>query len=214
MKYLSLILSSAILLAVNAIPVYGVLFLGWDIFTIMMIFWIETVVIGIVNIPKILMVPDVSKNIPEDASEDYKKFASAPRSVVLVLYILIFPCLMFIFYILIHLINAGELSETRDTNVDLSLGIPLNQLAFFVASFFISHLSSFYLNFYRKKEYLKTYPYSQMWGPVLRIFPFWFAIFISMAFFNKAGGLVLVVIILKIIFDLGMHIYEHTKKIK
>jgi hypothetical protein len=42
-------------LASNAIPVIGVLFLGWAALPLMIFYWIENVFIGVFNLPKILI---------------------------------------------------------------------------------------------------------------------------------------------------------------
>ncbi|MEM0895507.1 MAG: DUF6498-containing protein [Verrucomicrobiota bacterium] len=42
------------LLTANAIPLFGVLFLGWEIFPIMVLYWAENVIIGVFNVLKIL----------------------------------------------------------------------------------------------------------------------------------------------------------------
>ncbi len=43
------------LLASNAIPLAGVLFLGWSLWTILAIYWVENGIIGLWNIPRILL---------------------------------------------------------------------------------------------------------------------------------------------------------------
>ena len=43
-------LSLAALLLVNMLPVFGVLFLGWSVFDVMVLFWLENIVIGAMNI--------------------------------------------------------------------------------------------------------------------------------------------------------------------
>lgn len=42
------------LILVNLVPLAGVFVFGWDVGFLMLIYWIETVVIGLFNIPKIL----------------------------------------------------------------------------------------------------------------------------------------------------------------
>jgi hypothetical protein len=42
-------------LAANAIPVFGVLFFGWAAMPLMVFYWIENVLIGAFNLPKILI---------------------------------------------------------------------------------------------------------------------------------------------------------------
>jgi hypothetical protein len=40
------------LIAVNLIPLFGVLFFGWSLFSIMFLYWIENGIIGFFNILK------------------------------------------------------------------------------------------------------------------------------------------------------------------
>jgi hypothetical protein len=44
-----------LLVAANLIPLFGVLFLGWDLFLVLALFWLENVVIGAFAILRILM---------------------------------------------------------------------------------------------------------------------------------------------------------------
>jgi hypothetical protein len=47
---------SAILLVVaNLIPLFGVLFLGWSLWTILVLYWVENGIVGFWNIPKLLL---------------------------------------------------------------------------------------------------------------------------------------------------------------
>ncbi|MDX1746033.1 MAG: DUF6498-containing protein, partial [Halobacteriales archaeon] len=45
------------LVVVNAVPLVGVLFFGWQLSTIMVIYWVESGIIGALNVPKILLAP-------------------------------------------------------------------------------------------------------------------------------------------------------------
>jgi len=47
--------SSLVLIGVNLIPLYGVLKLGWPVFPILLLFWLENVVIGILNTLRMLL---------------------------------------------------------------------------------------------------------------------------------------------------------------
>ena len=44
--------SSLVLILVNLIPLLGVLFFSWDIFTVIILYWMESAVIGFFNILK------------------------------------------------------------------------------------------------------------------------------------------------------------------
>jgi len=53
--------SLIVLLAANAVPIFGVLFLGWTVLPLVLIYWLENVVIGGFNVLKMaregLMLP-------------------------------------------------------------------------------------------------------------------------------------------------------------
>src|SRR4051794_8906883 len=65
---------SAILLVVaNLIPLVGVLFFGWSLWTILVLYWVENGIVGFWNIPRILLaqggtLPTVVPPIPDDAA--------------------------------------------------------------------------------------------------------------------------------------------------
>src|SRR5262249_7209817 len=52
--------STLLLLAANAIPIYGVLYWGWDVFLLLMLYWLETVIIGFWTITRIATLPQKS----------------------------------------------------------------------------------------------------------------------------------------------------------
>jgi Family of unknown function (DUF6498) len=44
----------ALLIVANLIPLIGVLFLGWDVATVLILYWLENGVVGLMTIPRIL----------------------------------------------------------------------------------------------------------------------------------------------------------------
>ena len=64
--------SALLLVAANAVPLAGVLFFGWSLWTILVLYWIENGIVGLWNIPKILLaqgsiVPMIPDLPPEEA---------------------------------------------------------------------------------------------------------------------------------------------------
>ena len=55
--------SLALLLLANVAPLVGILFLEWSLFAVLFFYWLETVVVGIVNIPKMLMAQGSDKKL-------------------------------------------------------------------------------------------------------------------------------------------------------
>src|SRR6266576_5889762 len=47
--------SLLVLLLANAFPIVGVLFLGWTVFPLVLLYWLENVVVGAFNIAKLLL---------------------------------------------------------------------------------------------------------------------------------------------------------------
>ena len=45
------------LVLANLVPLYGVLFLGWETFPLVFLFWLENVIVGAFNVLKMLMAP-------------------------------------------------------------------------------------------------------------------------------------------------------------
>jgi Family of unknown function (DUF6498) len=48
-------LTVVFLVAVNLIPLFGVLFLGWGLFAIMVLYWLENGIVGLFDLPKIAL---------------------------------------------------------------------------------------------------------------------------------------------------------------
>ncbi len=65
--------SAIVLLVANAIPIVGVVFFGWSLLTILVLYWIENGIVGFWNVPKIAMaqgslLPTVLPELPRAAA--------------------------------------------------------------------------------------------------------------------------------------------------
>jgi hypothetical protein len=56
------------LVAANALPLFGVLFFGWDTFSIVFLYWVENVIIGAINVLKMIACD------PDPDSVDWSQF--------------------------------------------------------------------------------------------------------------------------------------------
>ncbi len=52
--------STLLLIAANSVPIWGVLYWGWDVFVLLVLYWLETAVIGFWMIARILSAPPAS----------------------------------------------------------------------------------------------------------------------------------------------------------
>lgn len=65
--------SAVLLVAANLIPLVGVLFFGWSLWTILVLYWVENGIVGFWNVPRILLaqgaaVPRVLPQMPDEAA--------------------------------------------------------------------------------------------------------------------------------------------------
>lgn|SRR5262245_5688423 len=76
--------SMAALLIANAIPLVGVLFFGWSLFTILVLYWVENGIVGFWNVPRIALaqgsiiptLPDMPMSAAMDATGNARAAAT------------------------------------------------------------------------------------------------------------------------------------------
>ena len=200
--------SAIVLIAANLVPLAGAVFLHWTVFEIVILFWAENVIIGALNVPRMLMASG-------------GKLVNGLSKVFMIPF-LIFHYGMFTFVhgvFVFTLFGGEELQSARFPNdiepmlnsvLDLGLGISLIAL-------FLSHAFSFFWNYVAKGEYLKADSKSMMVRPYGRIFVLHVTIIVGGFFLLSLGspiaGLILLVL-LKLVFDLRAHLKEHKEKLK
>jgi hypothetical protein len=62
--------SAVALLIANAIPVVGVLFFGWSLLTILVLYWLENGIVGFWNVPKIALARGSLLRVPPEIPDD------------------------------------------------------------------------------------------------------------------------------------------------
>ncbi len=198
-------ISPAALIIANLIPLYGVLFLGWDIFSILILYWAESGIIGAFTVIKILFMAFRSKSV---------------ALIVLSILMAGFFCLHFGGFMTVHLFFIIILSETAAVDVfDLSTLFPQAVAMGLVINGFlplvISHGLSFFNNFIGKKEYNSTGTGDLIFGPYKRIMIMQATLILggfAVMVVGQSTALVVLLIAIKIGVDLWSHIREHADK--
>ncbi len=194
-----------ILILSNLLPIYGVLFLGWEVFPIMLLFWTENVIIGVFNILKMLMCSPASPAqwvaklfLVPFFSVHYGGFAMAHGFVIFALF-------------------GGSNIEVTDI-LDLTKFLQLVGGYNFVLGFltlFLSHCISFVMNYILKGEYKQASPGDLMFQPYGRVgvlhITIIFGGFILLALGSPTGGLI-ILIVLKLAIDVLAHLTLHAAK--
>ena len=196
---------SVILLVVaNLVPLYGVFFSHWSVFSILILFWLENVVIGIFNIFKMLLAS------PTKLSSWLAKILIIP-----------FFCFHYGIFTLVHGIFVfaffGDflVSDTNLSSKDLVFQTIGNlQIGWAILALFLSHALSFAINYIGKGEYKQANVDNLASQPYLRVFIMQVTIiaggFLATSFGSPVFAL-LVLIFLKTFIDIQAHLREHKQ---
>lgn len=197
-------LTAWVLVVANLVPLYGVLVLGWAVLPILVLFWLENVVIGVLNVLRMAVAT------PDSA-------AAWPRKLPLIL----FFCVHYGLFTAIHglfvfALFGGEpyqalvdglwtVDAARDAIERFALWPALAALA-------ASHLFSFLWNYLGHGEFRAARPDLLMRAPYGRVIVLQVTIIFGGLLTQELHSplwALLLLVVLKIILDLWAHIREH-----
>ena len=196
--------SAWVLALANLIPVWGILALGWDVFPLVFLFWLENVIIGVLNAARMLCVD------PRDIGSWLGKLFMVP-----------FFCFHYGMFTAIHgvfvfalfggevYIHGGDpsriLESAAQTVAELGLGLPVLALAG-------SHLFSFLWNYLLRGEYRIASVAELMMKPYSRVVTLHIGILgggFLIALLGSPTWALLLLVTLKVVFDVRAHLREH-----
>jgi len=215
-------LSIQALTVANLAPLFGVIFLGWDAAAIVLLYWIENLIVGLLNILRMILVK------VESRSKQFQKLFMIP-----------FFCVHFGGFCAVHgfflltFFNIGSAEEALSPSSPWMGPLIFLQLLYSVVmqlwqsrppglewpvlGLAISHGLSFVKNFLLGQEYLALKINEIMMRPYKRIVLMHVAIIAGGVFVMKMGspaGLLCVLIFLKIGMDIWLHAKSHRKASK
>lgn len=179
------------MLAANLVPIIGVFAFGWDVGSILVLYWLESVIIGVLNIPKMW------------ACEG--GFGSK-------LFLTPFFIVHFGGFSLGHAFFLKDMFKMGGTFDSLLSGGPLVWTAL---TFLVSHLFSMFVNFFGKREYEGRLANEQMFFPYGRIIIMHIVIILGGGLVMLLGQPIIALLMLigfKIAFDIAAHTMEHSGK--
>ncbi len=191
-----------LLIGANLVPLFGALFLDWDVFRILLLFWFENVIIGLFGIAR-LIVADKSGNGVTGLAQ--------PLFFLVHYGGFMFGHLMLLF----GLFSPGaEGNGQLEDPAQLLALLKSNWLWLSVLALFVSHAWSFIENFMGHNEYEQLTPANAMALPYRRMMITHVALLFGGLLLERTGqplfGLVLL-IVLKIALDVTFHRKEHQR---
>lgn len=196
-------ISSAILVAANLSTVVGVFLLGWRAESILLTYWAENAVIGFFTVVKMGMARG------EPAAGDVVTLSSpkgverkpATREILIPFFLLHFGLFM-LAHLFVLAASTGLIDEVLEKGI---YGITIDFTL--LGLLFASHGTSFATNFVGRKELQAAPPSQFFFAPYPRVIIMHLAVMFSVF----AGLSVVVLVLLKTLFDLAAHIFEHQE---
>lgn len=183
------------LIAVNILPILGVIFFDWDLLEIIFLYWLETGIIGLYSMMKIIIVTRLKSLV-------YVPFLTLHLGAFMGVH------LMFIF-LFFGAPESYSLSEIGQRILGL---IQINYIS--IIFIFLSHGLSFYENFYKSSEYRRSKFADLMSEPYRRVVLMHVTLVIGggiMKIFNIPSLGLIFLITLKIVVDIISHKLAHNR---
>lgn len=198
--------STLALVAANLVPLYGVVAFGWETFPLMLLFWLENVIIGVLNAARMLCVD------PRDLAAWAAKLLMVP-----------FFCLHYGMFTAVHgvfvfgLFGGEGFGEVRGLWVlePAARAVQAHGLEIAVLALAASHLFSFLWNYLGRGEFRRASVGTLMAQPYGRVVVLHVAILGGGAAAAALGSplwALLVLLALKIGLDLRAHLKEHRAR--
>jgi Family of unknown function (DUF6498) len=196
-------LSAIVLIGANAVPLLGVTFLGWTVFSILLLYWSENVVIGAFNILRMAVAE------PRDVVSDASKLLLIPFFTVH------YGMFTFVHGIFVLTLFGPPGTGGHGTSpASLLAAVRTAGIGYGVLAIALSHGFSFVHNFLMSGEYRRTPPAVLMVQPYARVVVLHITI-LAGGFLAQAAGApvaaLAVLIVLKTAIDLRAHLAERRK---
>lgn len=221
------LLSVAALVAVNLVPLIGVVFWGWSLMMILVLYWLESGIVGAINVLKIARAQGGGAEPPIAVSGNRvtirltgiaSTMSRGPLIGFFVLHYGIFWVVHGVFVFLMPLF-AGLSNPVIDPAAPgfgfapMDFGpLPLDGLVLATVLLAASHVVSYVTNYVGRGEYLRATPAGQMLSVYGRVVVLHLTIILGAlvigAFGTPIAALVLLVG-LKTLIDVGLHLREH-----
>ena len=205
--------SGVVLILANLVPLAGVILLRWSIFSVVFLFWFENVIVGVINILKMLTVAALGEG-PLRGIE--------PRWIGRVL--CLFGGLFMTGFFTIHygmfcfghgafvmLLVGGVKGDPFQGLADSLRNLLTGEYLWAALALLVSHGYSFVVNFLVRKEFSRLSMDKLMMAPYGRVVVLHIAILLGAflaAFLKSAYGVLIVLVVLKIVLDVRLHLKE------
>lgn len=201
-------LALLLLLLANLLPLVGVLFLGWDVFTLLLLYWVENGIVGVLNLIKIRL----AAGAPDAQSRGGLRIslpAGAQKA-----YLIPFFAFHYGLFWVVHGVFVFIFAGIAGAGIG-GAGSSLAPEALLLGglALLLSHGGSLYFNFLGRGEYRRTSPQAQFAQPYARMIVLHLTIVAGGTLIMGLGQpllLMVLMVVLKTALDVILHLREHA----
>ncbi len=190
-------IATAAIVGSNLVPLAGVAWFGWNLWTILALYWVENGVIGVITVLRILLA-------------EGGLFGVVGRVGTAAFFAMHYGIFWFVhgIFVLVALPTFGTVGIDVDAP---AVGADAGVVAFGAAWLAVGHAVTFVLDYVRRGEYRTTTPAREAGAPYARLVVLHLAIlfgaFVAM-FLGTPIGILLVLVLLKLGLELAVHARE------
>jgi hypothetical protein len=217
----------ASLILANLVPLAGVLWLGWNVRTVLIVYWLENGVVGAFNVLKMLRAQGPDPVRPEVVvAPDGRRIRVPPTAASLIppglerIAAIPFFIVHYGLFWLVHGIFVLGLPLFATAAADQAFGTDMapepGQIVVVLIVLAISHGVSYRLNYIGRGEYLRVSPIQQAMAPYGRLVILHVTIIVggmAIAVTGASAAAIVVLVLLKTAMDLGFHLREHGQEV-
>jgi len=216
----SSLVAIALLVGVNLIPLVGAIFWGWNVYTLLILYWIENGIVGVFNVLKMALAQGAidTRSGPQEMPSTASRLTLIPFFVV---HYGIFWVVHGVFVMsLPTFIGLGESVSPFQPDGsfigvdDTVVGPRWDLVGWGAIALVISHGASFLLNYIRRGEYRTARVGMLMFAPYIRLVALHLTILVGGMLSISLGspvGSMIVLVAIKTALDLALHIREHRR---
>jgi len=190
------------LLLANAVPIIGVLFLGWTVFPLLLLYWLENVIVGGFNVAKMLL------------ARPAEPIYWAGKLFLIPFFIVHFGGFTFVHGVLLVAFFGPKGLQPFDLLSAVPAAIRTNQLGWGLLSLVASHGFSFFWNYLKNGEYQRASLQILMGQPYGRIVVLHLTVLLGgwvVMLLGSPMGALVVLVGLKTAADWRAHVAERKK---
>ena len=156
----------AVLVAVNLVPLFGVFFWGWDVATILVLYWLENGIVGAVNVVRILLAQQ-----PDKRDVGHHTQAPFPGRAVTAAFFAVHYGVFWVIHGVFVVVLTGFAGTTNRVDVLTPLFAAVSDPVVLVGGvgLLVGQMSTLYYDYVGPRSYRAVSPSSQVWRPYPRM---------------------------------------------